>query len=189
MAHQLLAEGRKIAALVMFDTPAPYSDYRFFRWTPRSLVRFIVNFHRWLGDFVRLEPAHVIGRFKRHMRIAASRLRPSEAPAQSWEIDLGTFFDAVDQIPPEIRRLMEIELAAFQQYRVRPYAGRVTLMRAKAQPLFCSHDPAMGWGGLAQGGIDIIPCPGSHHTLLREPHVRGLAAQLRAHLEGIDALL
>jgi thioesterase domain-containing protein/acyl carrier protein len=187
MAHQLRKEGCEIAALVMFDTPAPHSDYRHFKFTLRSMRRFVVNFPCWSGDFIRLESEHRIGRLKRYLRLASSHLRSRRTFDRPWEIDLGAFFDTPDRIPAEIRRLMEIELAAFRQYSVRPYPGRVMLLRAQAQPLFCSHDPIMGWGTLALGGVDIIPCPGSHHTLLKEPFVGILARQLRSYLAHLDS--
>ena len=82
---------------------------------------------------------------------------------------------------------MEVELGAFQQYYVQPYPGRVTLFRTHAQPLLCPHDPTMGWQPLALGGVHVCDCPGSHHTLLKEPFVRGLAAGLCEYLKKADA--
>jgi len=186
MAQQLRRQGREVAVLAMLDTPAPHSGYKRFNLTGHSLGRLIQNFPRWFGDFVRLRPVLMVGRLQRHLRLTASCQFPNGAPAGSGEIDLRDLFDDVDRIPGEIRRLMEVEIAALQQYQARPYLGRVTLLRAEAQPLFCSHDPAMGWGALALGGVDILSCPGSHHTLLREPHVRGLAAQLRSRLNSAE---
>ena len=68
----------------------------------------------------------------------------------------------------------------------RVYGGRVTLFRTHKQPYTRIRDPQLGWGGKASGGVEVHVVPGTHQTLLREPHVKVLAQQLsdcirRAH--------
>jgi thioesterase domain-containing protein len=46
--------------------------------------------------------------------------------------------------------------------------------------------PDKGWSDLAQGGVDLREFAGSHHTLLREPYVTGLAQQLQSELSKLD---
>jgi MbtH protein len=72
-------------------------------------------------------------------------------------------------------------------YEPRPYAGRVTLLRARAQPLsrLARHD--LGWGDLAAGGVEVMVVPGSHVTVLQEPHVSVLGRQLRVCLARAQA--
>jgi hypothetical protein len=45
-------------------------------------------------------------------------------------------------------------------------------------------DPCMGWGKLANGGVEVRPVPGDHGSLLREPDVGAMAISLRACLAG-----
>ena len=51
------------------------------------------------------------------------------------------------------------------------------------QRFLCSHQPDKGWSRLAAGGVEVRPVPGNLFTMLQQPHVRGLAKQLRACLE------
>ena len=67
------------------------------------------------------------------------------------------------------------------------YPGRVTLFRARMQPLYCSHDLENGWGPLAAGGVEVRAISGNHLGMLQEPHVRVLANQLRACLDRAPA--
>ena len=78
---------------------------------------------------------------------------------------------------------MEAHWQALAAYQPRPDAGRVTLFRAQAQALSRAADPDKGWGALALGGVEVREFPGSHHTLLREPWVSGLARALQSKLD------
>jgi amino acid adenylation domain-containing protein len=95
-------------------------------------------------------------------------------------------FEALAHLAPgeqaRLRRVIEAEHHALTTYVPRPYPGRITLFRARAQPLLCSHDPSMGWRELASGGLEVRPVPGPHAYILKEPFVRGLARELAACL-------
>ncbi|MEP7357728.1 MAG: hypothetical protein ABI847_10845 [Anaerolineales bacterium] len=47
--------------------------------------------------------------------------------------------------------------------------------------------PDRGWNALATGGVEIREFAGSHHTMLAEPYVAGLARELQGKLAEIDA--
>ena len=69
-------------------------------------------------------------------------------------------------------------------YKPQPYAGAVTILRARALPLLSPHRaPEFGWGKLATGGARVHRIPGSHANILQEPWVRRLAAHLQADLD------
>ena len=61
----------------------------------------------------------------------------------------------------------------------RTYEGRITVFRVQRQPRHRIRDLNLGWGKLAKGGIDLRFIPGDHTTVLKEPHVQGLAAELK----------
>jgi amino acid adenylation domain-containing protein len=42
--------------------------------------------------------------------------------------------------------------------------------------------PAYGWDALAEGPVDVVNVPGTHHTMFAEPHVRVLARAVETHL-------
>lgn len=61
----------------------------------------------------------------------------------------------------------------------RVYSGEVTVFKVRRQPLNRIRDPQLGWGRVASGGVKIHIIPGSHQTILSEPHVKGLAKELK----------
>jgi len=67
-------------------------------------------------------------------------------------------------------------------YAPSTYYGRVTLFRVRGMSLFRAGDPKMGWDHLVRGGVDVRIIAGGHNTILEQPHVQPLAAQLQASL-------
>jgi len=84
---------------------------------------------------------------------------------------------------PAYRRTVAESLhQAVAGYQPQPYAGHLVLFRARWQPLFSPHDPTMGWGKLALGGVTTHVIPGNHDTILYPPNVEQMAIHLMAHL-------
>ena len=71
---------------------------------------------------------------------------------------------------------------AARQYVPKPYNGRVDLFRAEQH---ASLSPDLGWRKLALGGVEIHTVPGDHLSIIREPHVRLLAAGLRTVIDSV----
>ncbi len=86
----------------------------------------------------------------------------------------------------DARARVNDNVRAMDGYRGRPYPGRAVLFRARARPLFRSHSTDLGWRALALGGLKIVDIPGSHGTMLLEPHVHMLAREFRAALDAVD---
>ena len=66
------------------------------------------------------------------------------------------------------------------------YRGRIAVFRTERQPRNRIHDSQLGWGKLAKGGVDLHFIPGDHDSVLKEPHVQGLAAALKKCLRQSD---
>ena len=92
-----------------------------------------------------------------------------------------------DLAPERARRIFAVyrtEMAAERAHRPAPCRCRVTLFRAAAgidEESRRGEDHALGWRGMSQAGLDLEIVPGSHQTLLDEPHVRTLAERIRHH--------
>jgi len=80
------------------------------------------------------------------------------------------------------RELERIHLHADDTYRPRPYAGEITLFRAREQPERLRDSWALGWEALALGGVRVVDLPGTHDTLIEQPD---LARALRAALDAV----
>jgi hypothetical protein len=95
----------------------------------------------------------------------------------SGKTDIDELFSA-ERIPEPFRRILKVHDLAVRDYRPGSYAGRVTLFRARTRPLFRLHGSDLGWRALAQGGLEIVPIPGNHESILQEPNVVRLARAL-----------
>jgi thioesterase domain-containing protein len=105
---------------------------------------------------------------------------------------------------PNARYLLKVQknnTQALIRYKPQTYHGRITLFRAREQPVNAQgelgrgldqvaphlsemlKDPQLGWGGLASGGIEIIDIPGSHYTILHGDNVPVLARLIRNQID------
>src|SRR5689334_5684573 len=65
------------------------------------------------------------------------------------------------------------------EFEPKTYGGRVLVLRVIKQPRNRISSRDLGWSRLARGGVDVRMISGTHETLLREPHVRALAGELK----------
>jgi thioesterase domain-containing protein len=64
------------------------------------------------------------------------------------------------------------------------YAGGVALFTAADPTGAARPDTSSHWAARAVGGVAHHIVPGNHYTMLREPHIRRLAGEMAACLEG-----
>ncbi|MCL4559494.1 MAG: thioesterase domain-containing protein, partial [Chloroflexi bacterium] len=89
---------------------------------------------------------------------------------------------------PAVRRILELvqEHRRFaRRYTAERYGGRITLFRAigSRSSQKRAGDPMLGWGVLAEGGVDVHFIQANHVALLVKPHVEILAQELRVCLD------
>jgi thioesterase domain-containing protein len=186
MACQLVSQGEQVAGLFLINCWANGSSYTRFRWTPGLLSKALGNFCLRLGHQIRWGTRNPLAFVRWYTPWVGRRLKAlfsREAPAQ---IDLSDFVDLSQQPEPE-RQLWRTHVQAWLQYRPRPYAGRLVLLRTRGHPLRCSYDPQMGWGDLALGGVLVKTCPGDHSNILDEENVIETARQLNTALAEAQA--
>ncbi|KAF3885483.1 MULTISPECIES: non-ribosomal peptide synthetase [Nostocales] len=170
MAQQLHKQGEKVAILAMLDTIRPGSERRLsFRYRVLEhlenfsqegmvyLQHKLVGWRDWIGF-------HIQYKYKKLMGI------PEPSPKEDKHLEI-----------------MDANSKALNQYTFQTYPGCMTLLRTsdkhRDEATGMQYDPLFGWGELVQGGIDIQQIPGSHYTLLEEPHVGELVEKLKNCLE------
>jgi thioesterase domain-containing protein len=175
MARQLVSAGEEVAILVLFEVssetpPLPGDATSLLAWNAAD----------------------------RGLDVTEAELRE-----RAWDEQIALFAEraaAAGLLPrgtglSYVRRLVAVHLAhvrAAQDYVPGPYAGHVALLRIAPPPLSVAASdvqrlPAYGWDRYLSGCLDVLPVPGEHRTLMHEPHVRGVAATLRAVLGGFKA--
>jgi thioesterase domain-containing protein len=173
MARQLRDQGQRIGLLAMFDTSRPGSS----RLLPRRL-RF-VNAARRTGYHVQRLLEH--GRrayIVRTARTIRRRLRE-----RIWHLLYLPYRASGAALPRVLHRVNLANRAAVRSYTPLPYPGRITLFRACERSMRLHCVPDLGWTGYAAQGVEIYDVPGDHVSLIREPAVAWVAAQMRRCLE------
>jgi len=87
------------------------------------------------------------------------------------------------RLPEVLKKVGRANAHAAEQYRLRPYRGKATLLRA-SDTWRVSDDPYAAWKQLV-GELETIEIPGTHMEILREPHVSRLADYLKGCIDGV----
>ena len=177
MAQQLVARGECVALLVLMNATPPNSSFERVRLTPAWLARFAGNSWHWLRHFFRWGSGHRRQFLARKVRVWRKRLLRRGDTGRSDEIDAEDYIDLSDY-SPQRRRLWDVHLRAAARYAPSVYPGRVTVLRTELHPFLCSFDPTFGWAEYARGGVTVKVVTGAHESILNEPHVQAVAAEL-----------
>jgi aspartate racemase len=85
-------------------------------------------------------------------------------------------------VPKFLMEVRDSNAAAADRYRLRPYAGKATLIRAAEQSLRSSGDPHGAWHGLVHT-LEIHEIPGDHYEMLVAPQAERLAECLKVCID------
>jgi thioesterase domain-containing protein len=158
LGRALQAHGRKLAAVIMFDTRMPRTEDRV---GEHELVRrFLVD----LGGGV--APAGLQGDSPSEILLDGAR-RAQALPDDSSIEHVRPLFD-----------VFRTNSEALWRYAPEPDALPVTLFRAAVQPDHAG-EPGLGWSAIVGPSLQIHDAGGDHYTMFRAPHLAGLAERLR----------
>jgi thioesterase domain-containing protein len=184
MAQQLHAKGEEVEIVALLDSSAGDSGHG----KADFLRDFLRDLPSWLVGSLQLSHAQWLSLIKLKISMTKAKLggilhSSNEGPSQGNTPRLVKELGDVFGLSERHRRVARAQYQALKAYTPRVYPGKITLFRARMQPLFSSHAPDKGWRRLAAGGLDIKVIPGNHLGMLQEPHVEVLAGQLRACLD------
>jgi acetoacetyl-CoA synthetase len=165
MARMLAADGEEVEFLGLIDTSLHPRTLSWPDWIGYRRHRLAM-----LGREVMAHPWDAITREANSVRNGVL-LRLGRPP--HWQDPL------LASMPPLLQRVRAACEAAFTDYRPRPYAGRVTFIRALSRDPRLS-DPLQTWQRLAK--VDVVPVACRHLELVQPPYVGELAAALRTRL-------
>ena len=127
MARRLHEVGEEVALLALFDSWAPGHG----QLIPEKFLR------------MKLEE------FRERLARFSSRLRERGQfgyLGEKLRIRLRVLLGRTSTLPPNLQELQDAIEDAVDEYRPLPYAGVVTLFRAKRQPAEYAIDQTLGWG-------------------------------------------
>ncbi len=85
------------------------------------------------------------------------------------------------RLPEVLKNVGRSNAHAAELYRLRPYRGKATLLRA-GDTWRASDDPYAAWGELV-ATLETIKIPGTHMDILREPQVKDVAECLKSCID------
>ena len=182
MAAQLRRRGREVGLLALLESARPGQNLAGIKWNATTVAALADNLRIWFADLASLSSVEFRARLHRKAKAFQQRLRQwiaNSEKASDWA-DLGDLID-MEEYPKDYVRYARAHWQALTGYLPRSYPGRITLFRARKQPLLCA-DPTLGWGELAEEGVAVNVIPGAHEKMLDEPNVHILAAELKACL-------
>src|SRR5262249_25647655 len=93
----------------------------------------------------------------------------------------GVPMQVAHQVLDDLKRIFHHHMVLTHRYAVRPYPGRITLIRPSDAPFTVSTPPDRGWKRWA-AEVEVHSVPGQHHSMVNEPFVQDLARTLAACL-------
>jgi len=193
MAQQLLAQGERVALLVMFDSVSPTMRNRDSIGGRARAERHMRNLS---GSNPKEKMTYVL-------KSVTSLLRrqKTEIPRKAWST-ANSFYRGIGlPLPGALRNIKLANRQAYRHYVARVYPDKVTLLRAREQPGLGTGSRVrlgpdykrydefrdLGWNALAGAGVEIHDVPGNHDDMYYRPHVGELAENLRACLRRAQA--
>ncbi len=178
MAQVLRREGEQVPLVAMLDT------YNFSLALKVSFTSFLMQkakFH--LANVARLRPGDMFRYLQEKIRLGLG----GELANLKTSMPGSSQGDGVSRATsgPEAK-VQAVNDYAAEHYNPVPYAGRLTLFKPRFNYKFYP-DPKMGWGALAMNGLDIVEVAVNPHSMLLEPYVKVLAAQLKERIAGPPA--
>ncbi|MCT7951959.1 amino acid adenylation domain-containing protein [Ancylothrix sp. C2] len=172
MAQQLQKAGEKIALLALLDTQAPVSTNKPSLWQSCKFLFTTVSRYIWpfFLDYFSLTT------------LSDNPKNKKSALKFSQILNLISN-DSKQQIFRELalRPIFPVFWANNQatlNYTPEIYPNRITLFKSNQESLN-NTDSTLGWSHLTTERVDILEIPGNHLTMVRKPHVKILAEQLK----------
>jgi amino acid adenylation domain-containing protein len=177
MARQLEAQGAEVALLALLDSALPARGTRVDDADELSLLREFALDMGLAADEVKVAPEELDG-LGLEGRLEYLLRRAVEAGVLQPDV-------ASDEVL-HLFKVFKANVSAMKEYTPGPVGVAVTIFRASERDGVGLD--AHGGGRLRDVRAEVREVPGSHFTLVREPHVRALAEELKASIARALAL-
>jgi amino acid adenylation domain-containing protein len=172
MARQLMAAGKQVKFLGMFDTYAENSDY-YQPWLRKNINRSLELVKRFLYSLVVLKnhPREAFWwKLQSLRRATIERLRYSTA-------------EQYERINGHPYKLGVVNALAQRKFRLQPQAIAVHVFRSQERLYYMKDSTHLGWTEFALGGVKTYDLPGNHFHMFAPPHDAECAQILQTALD------
>ena len=199
IAHQLQGMGEQVGLLALFDAADAKARLKTWHFFSRRLQNFSSEVLH--GQATRLDSRvlSVLGKALRKLRNLCKYLIEYQAETLRDRIRmrlLRSYLDRGQRLPRLLRHVPVRTVYLFAEKDYRPmglFDGEILLFRATSGEgrdeayIERYEDPVLGWGYRATRGVRAYDVPGGHSSMLQEPHVQILAAQLQVSVDEVFA--
>ncbi|WP_223632535.1 non-ribosomal peptide synthetase [Corallococcus sp. EGB] len=170
MAQRMLKLGIPPALLVFLDTPGPGQMPTRFEDDAALLAAIFGD--ETLAQPLREMPPH------EQMKEVLRQAREGATVPESYSLrDLEIFLD-----------VWKAHMRALFSYEPVPYEGAATYLKAQVHVPPHPLHPEQPWQGLVKHGLEVLPVPGNHQTMIEPPNVETMARHLTACLRRVEAI-
>ena len=181
MAQQLTKAGETVGLLVMLESSPPNICHKQ-EWSATAAKYSLENIVENVKDFVNVSPEQKLALLKTKGKRLTEKFKKRIAPThEGTPVALNQILD-LSTYPEGYVIYAETHWNALTHYHPQPYAGEITLFRAKKQGL-SNFNHSLGWDALVGDRVNVTVVPGTHESMLQEPNVQIVAAKLRSLLE------
>jgi amino acid adenylation domain-containing protein len=161
-ARRILEAGGPEPRVLLMDAPRPYRTLGYY----------------W-GESV-LHPREIVPNSTRMLWKAVTARTPM---GKSRESNAEVKSSTDDLITLNAKQLQSIAVA-IKHYKPQSYDGNITVMRTIQGRVMALGQRNHGWASVTQGAIEIIDVPGSHLSMVEEPHIHTVTEKLANWLSG-----
>jgi acyl-CoA synthetase (AMP-forming)/AMP-acid ligase II/thioesterase domain-containing protein/acyl carrier protein len=203
LACQLQSLGDTVIFLGIIDQSVPSPQIRLFRKVtyllPKgenstTIMAAGHSLYRFFNNNLKKNPDSILySLFVKGMGVVSQGLLyvtgspPLTASTPNVEFDFHGEKDEISTYPEEQQSLVRIQMRALQNYQPRTFSGDLTFFSTGPDAEFYPGDLTRGWDSCITGKTIIIPVPGNHETLFKEPFGRVLAKKIEEALTLVDA--
>lgn len=176
MEKQLIAAGKKVKLLGIFDTNAENVFYNK-SWAvklPKKIIRQFPKFY-WELKLLIKDPSSVL----KYQYQLLSKKTVSLLRRLGLQKEIETESDMTMQMKLINKRNQE----ALRNYEISPTDNYIYLFKAKSRLYFVDDFKYLGWRKHTKKGVRVFEVAGNHDTMFKTPNVEGLAKVLQQALD------
>jgi thioesterase domain-containing protein len=180
MSHQLIARGREVDLLVVFDGTLYNTGAEISARNPLYWLKLFVNVPRWIVNELVRNHSWVANKTTTRVKSVALSVHKRNFPkphAVERFVDLKGFL-------PDHSAFIKTLFDRHLDYVPRRYLGRVSVFVVKTQPLFYLRQVKAAWTEIAPSS-EVIEISGTHGKIMKMPSVRAVAERLSEKIEEI----
>lgn len=163
MRKQLVAMGKQVKMLMMFDTNAEKTEYKDWMLLPKKVKRHLPR----LLSFIKTLFSHPIELLKQKYQLFTQKRIEKNS-----QRDAKSFYQ-------KIKNIKQKHLIAFRKYQMEPFDDKVYLYRADICVHYVNDPEFLGWKKFAKKGVELYHIPGDHLSMLQPPNVKEFASVLQ----------